>query len=56
MSGNLRLLLTEYLGFRHFYRHTYGYTIKWEKCSHLFLGMADFWQTVRAAIKKYCEK
>ena len=42
LPGNLRLLLTEYMGFRHFYRHTYGYTIKWEKCAHLFLGMADF--------------
>ena len=56
LPSDFRLLFTEYMGFRHFYRHTYGYTIKWEKCSHLFLGMADFWQTVRTAIKKYSEK
>lgn len=54
LPSELRLLLTEYMGFRHFYRHTYGYTIKWEKCAHLFLGLPDFWQTVRDAIKKYC--
>ena len=56
LPSNLRLLLTEYMGFRHFYRHTYGYTIKWEKCSHLFLRLADFWQTVKMAVTKYIEK
>ena len=55
LPADLRLLLTEYMGFRHFYRHTYGYTIKWEKCSHLFLGLPDFWKLVSEAIKKYIE-
>lgn len=55
LPSDLRLLLTEYMGFRHFFRHTYGYTIKWEKCSHLFLGLLDFWQTVKAAITRYVE-
>jgi len=55
LPADLRLLLTEYMGFRHFYRHTYGYTIKWEKCSHLFLGLTDFWKLVSEAIKKYIE-
>ena len=53
---DLRLLLTEYMGFRHFYCHTYGYTIKWEKCSHLFLGLTDFWQTIKIAVSKYIVK
>lgn len=56
LPADLRLLLTEYMGFRHFYRHTYGYTIKWEKCSHLFLGLDDFWKTIREAIGKYCKR
>ena len=55
LPADLRLLLTEYMGFRHFYRHTYGYTIKWEKCSHLFWGLTDFWKLVSEAIKKYIE-
>lgn len=56
LPPDLRLLLTEYMGFRHFYRHTYGYTIKWEKCSHLFLGLPDFWQTVKESVENYIEK
>lgn len=54
LPADLRMLLTEYMGFRHFFRHTYGYTIKWEKCSHLFLGLPDFWETVRSSIRNYC--
>ena len=56
MSYDLRLLLTEYMGFWHFYHHTYGYTIKWEKFLHLFLGLTDFWQTIKSAVGKYIEK
>lgn len=48
-------LLEEYMGFRHFFRHTYGYTIKWERCSHLFLGLADFWNTIKSEIEKLDE-
>lgn len=55
LSADLRPRLTEYMGFRHFFRHSYGYTIKWEKCSYLFLGMTDFWQTMRQEIVKMCD-
>lgn len=44
---SMKSLLIEYMGFRHFFRHTYGYTIQWEKCKHLFLGMDDFWHQIR---------
>ena len=54
LPAELRGLLMEYMGFRHFYRHTYAYTIKWEKCSHLFMGLTDFWNTVKLAINGYC--
>lgn len=55
LQVDLRLQMTEYMGFRHFYRHTYGYTIKWEKCSHLFFNMIDFWTKIKSALVNYCE-
>ena len=55
LQQKLRLRLTEYMGFRHFYRHTYGYTVKWEKCSHLFLEMKDFWNIIKKAFNDYLE-
>lgn len=54
LQANLRQQTTEYMGFRHFFRHTYGYTIKWEKCSHLFFEMNDFWSKVKTSINTYC--
>ena len=55
LPSDLRPLLTEYMGFRHFFRHTYGYTIKWEKRSHLFLGFSDFWLKMKNSIEKYSQ-
>lgn len=54
LPSGLRQPLAEYMGFRHFFRHSYGYTTKWEKCAHLFLGMPDFWQTIRQEISRMC--
>ncbi len=54
LPAELRPLLMEYMGFRHFYRHTYAYTIKWEKCSHLFMGLPGFWTSVKSSIRRYC--
>ena len=54
LTSELRPLLMEDMGFRHFYRHTYAYTIKWEKCSHLFMGLPDFWACVKSSIRRYC--
>ena len=53
LDPEIRPRLTEYMGFRHFYRHTYGYTIKWEKCSYLFLELDDFWQKLKLSILAY---
>jgi len=56
LPADLRPRLTEYMGFRHFFRHTYGYTINWEKCSYLFLELPDFWKNVRQSLLNYCEE
>ena len=53
LPSDMRLRLTEYMGFRHFFRHTYGHTIKWDKCSSLFLEMHSFWQKIKESIYKF---
>lgn len=55
LPSDLRARLTEHMGFRHFFRHSYGYTIKWEKCSYLFMGMTGFWQTMWREIIRMCD-
>jgi hypothetical protein len=44
-------LLTEYLSFRHFIRHSYGYQIKWERLRPLIIGIENFWGIIEKDIK-----
>lgn len=49
-TQELKSSLLEYMGFRHVFRHSYGYTLQWEKCSHLLLGMKDFWINLKLCL------
>ena len=44
-------LLTEYLTFRHFIRHSYGYQIKWQRLKPLINGVEEFWKLIEDDIK-----
>lgn len=51
--------LKNYLGFRHVFRHSYGYELNWERLKPLFSSMIENWQKVKNAIlefQKNCEK
>ena len=45
--------LKDYLGFRHVFRHSYGYELDWERLNPLFSGMSDVWQKVKADLEKF---
>lgn len=55
-SETLKISLTEYMNFRHFFRHSYGYSMKWEKFSHLFLGLEDNWMKVKTELNGFLSK
>ena len=40
-------ILADYMNFRHFFRHSYGYSMKWEKLSHLFLNLENNWNEIK---------
>lgn len=44
---SLKEPLNEYLAFRHFIRHSYGFEIVWEKMKPLFLNLQNVWNDVR---------
>ncbi|MBO4319746.1 MAG: hypothetical protein J5857_04680 [Treponema sp.] len=46
-SESLYPILTEYMNFRHFFRHSYGYSMKWEKLSHLFINIDRNWGIIK---------
>lgn len=39
--------LTKYLGFRHYYRHSYSYKLEWDEMSELVYGMSDTWRLLQ---------
>ncbi|MBP5706150.1 MAG: hypothetical protein J6W76_02610, partial [Spirochaetales bacterium] len=45
--NELKTDLTNYMNFRHFFRHSYGYSLQWEKAAPLFLNMQENWGTVK---------
>jgi hypothetical protein len=51
-----RELLTEYLTFRHFIRHSYGHQLKWQRLKPLINGAEEFWKKIENDIKIFLEK
>lgn len=48
--------LLKYLGFRHFFRHSYSFHLKWERIEDLISPLGDFWPKLKAEILSFCER
>ena len=42
--------LKEFLGFRHVFRHSYGYEMDWERIKPLFSKMPCVWSSIKESI------
>ena len=49
----LKAPLNEYMQFRHFVRHTYGFQLRWEKMKYLLFDMNTIWEKVKEDIRIY---
>ena len=47
LPDNIKEKAEEYLKFRHFVRHSYGFQLEWERMEELVLAAEDFWETAR---------
>ena len=56
LSPNLEENLKEYLGFRHVFRHSYGYELDSERLNPLFSNMNDVWTIVKKSFESFIEK
>ena len=45
--------LKEYLGFRHVFRHSYGYELDWTKLAPLFSNLSENWKLVKLNIEHF---
>jgi hypothetical protein len=52
LSEDLYIKLSEYMGYRHMYRHAYSFELKWNKMKHLVDNIYDVWEEVKDFITK----
>jgi len=55
-NEELKIVLDDYLSFRHFIRNTYSYKIKWERMEYLVLEIDKNWNNIKAEIGKNIEE
>ena len=47
--------LSEYQGFRHFYRHSYSFLLKWEKLKELVEPLPELWIEVKGELQGFIQ-
>jgi len=53
--NDLQNSLEEYMKFRHFVRHSYGFQLEWERMEDLIIGMENCWVAVKQNINNFME-
>ena len=47
ISDKMLIILSEYIAFRHFYRHSYSFFISWDELQKLVKPVFDVWQALK---------
>lgn len=50
ISEQLKIVLADLLAFRHFYRHSYSYQLKWKEIEKLVIPVQQTWKDFRTEI------
>ncbi len=53
LSAGVFQQLIEYLGFRHFYRHSYSFFLKWERLGLLVTPLPEIWEQTKGEIQQF---
>ena len=49
-SGEIKDQLLDYLGFRHFFRHSYSFHLEWEEMENLVTSIREVWKKFKEEI------
>jgi hypothetical protein len=55
ISETLRQALSNYLGFRHFHRHSYSFRLKWERMDVLVTGLLEIRDRLKSEVNKFLD-
>ena len=47
--------LADYLGFRHFYRHSYSFFLDWDELEKLVTPLAEVWERVKDELQRFLD-
>jgi hypothetical protein len=56
LRNEIKEALQDYLSFRHFVRHNYGFRIRWEKLEDKIQNLGKTWQMVKEDIEAFMIK
>ncbi len=56
ISEEARILLRDYLAFRHRSHHAYAHYLEWRPMEHLVVQLSDTWHLVCAEIQRFLEE
>lgn len=51
ISEDLKVVLAEYLAFRHYYRHAYSFFLKWDELEKLIVPMFEVWNDLKTELE-----
>lgn len=55
LSHETFLRLTEYLAFRHFYRHSYSFILEWDELEKLVIPLPEIWEQVKFELNTFLD-
>lgn len=55
LSTDLTNRLTDYLGFRHFYRHSYSFFLEWAELEKLVVPLEGVWRDTKAELEMFLQ-
>ena len=55
ISTELAQRLADYLGFRHFYRHSYTFFLEWSEMEKLVLPVREVWEQVKQELLQFLD-
>ncbi len=55
LTTGLAHRLMDYLGFRHFYRHSYSFFLEWEELERLVTPLAEVWAQVKSELQLFLD-
>ena len=53
LSEDIREKLVDYLGFRHFYRHSYSFFLNWDDLKPLIINLNSVWEEIRNSLEAF---